>query len=377
MVSRNALQSLSERARVIWDQMEAAKSGEGVENPLQTEEAAKNALVMPFMMALGYDVFNPSEVVPEFTADFGTRHGEKVDYAIIHDGQPAIIFECKKADDPLHPDRVSQLSRYFNSTPARIGILTGGIVYKVFSDLETENLMDREPFLEIDIRNLKDRDFAELGRLSKDQFDLANVRSAGVNMRYSSGMRAYLNELYQQPDEAFVTMMARRVLTPGVILTAQRREALVPLVRNAFRSFVADRINETLAQAVVRQDTIDSGSLSDNETTPTDETGGQEPGRAGAKIITTVEEQEGYELVQSLVSGVVAPERVTINDTQNYCGITIDGNSRKTICLLVFNSRTKTLRFGGRPGAEHYRLDTVADIANYADRLQEAARQLL
>ena len=273
MVSRNALQSLSERARVIWDQMEAAKSGEGVENPLQTEEAAKNALVMPFMMALGYDVFNPSEVVPEFTADFGTRHGEKVDYAIIHDGQPAIIFECKKADDPLHPDRVSQLSRYFNSTPARIGILTGGIVYKVFSDLETENLMDREPFLEIDIRNLKDRDFAELGRLSKDQFDLANVRSAGVNMRYSSGMRAYLNELYQQPDEAFVTMMARRVLTPGVILTAQRREALVPLVRNAFRSFVADRINETLAQAVVRQDTIDSGSLSDNETTPTDETG--------------------------------------------------------------------------------------------------------
>ena len=105
--------------------------------------------------------------------------------------------------------------------------------------------------------------------------------------------------------------------------------------------------------------------------------GGQEPGRAGAKIITTVEEQEGYELVQSLVSGVVAPERVTINDTQNYCGITIDGNSRKTICLLVFNSRTKTLRFGGRPGAEHYRLDTVADIANYADRLQEAARQLL
>ena len=51
---------------------------------LLTEEAAKTALVMPFIQALGYDVFNPSEVIPEYTADVGTKKGEKVDYAICH-----------------------------------------------------------------------------------------------------------------------------------------------------------------------------------------------------------------------------------------------------------------------------------------------------
>ena len=40
---------------------------------IQTEEATKNAFIMPFISSLGYDVFNPLEVIPEFTADIGTR----------------------------------------------------------------------------------------------------------------------------------------------------------------------------------------------------------------------------------------------------------------------------------------------------------------
>lgn len=54
---------------------------------IQTEEAAKNAFVMPFISALGYDVFNPSEVMPELVADVGTKKGEKVDYALFRDDQ--------------------------------------------------------------------------------------------------------------------------------------------------------------------------------------------------------------------------------------------------------------------------------------------------
>ena len=62
---------------------------------LLTEEAAKTALVMPFLQALGYNVFNPGEVVPEFTCDVGTKKGEKVDYAIQVDGQVRLLVECK------------------------------------------------------------------------------------------------------------------------------------------------------------------------------------------------------------------------------------------------------------------------------------------
>jgi predicted type IV restriction endonuclease len=75
-----------------------------------TEEATKHSFVMPFLQALGYDVFNPMEVVPEFVADLGIKKGEKVDYAIVKDGQPVILVECKHWSSDLNPHN-SQLFR--------------------------------------------------------------------------------------------------------------------------------------------------------------------------------------------------------------------------------------------------------------------------
>ena len=94
---------------------------------IKTEEATKNAFVMPFIQALGYNVFDPTEVVPEFTADIGTKKSEKVDYAIIQGGQPIILIEAKSATADLNEEHASQLFRYFSVTEARIGILTNGL----------------------------------------------------------------------------------------------------------------------------------------------------------------------------------------------------------------------------------------------------------
>src|SRR4249919_1287459 len=109
---------------------------------IRTEEACKNALVMPFINALGYNVFDPREVTPELIADVGTKKGEKVDYAILKDGKPIILFECKGCDCNLETAQASQLCRYFSVTDARFGILTNGTIYRVFSDLEAPNKMD-------------------------------------------------------------------------------------------------------------------------------------------------------------------------------------------------------------------------------------------
>ena len=84
---------------------------------IQTEEATKNAFIMPFISTiLGYDVFNPLEVVPEFTADVGVKKGEKIDYAIMRDGEVQILIECKKSTEPLKIEHASQLFRYFAVT---------------------------------------------------------------------------------------------------------------------------------------------------------------------------------------------------------------------------------------------------------------------
>ena len=166
---------------------------------------------MPFIQALGYDVFDPSEVVPEFTADFGLKNGEKVDYAVMRDGEPALLFECKKVNDSLDVTRASQLARYFNTTKARIAILTDGIVYKFFSDLDAENTMDATPFLEIDVTKTQSRDLNSLQYFSKQHFDVIEARSAAANMKYIRGMKSYLVELYNQPDEDFVRLLSRKV----------------------------------------------------------------------------------------------------------------------------------------------------------------------
>lgn len=79
---------------------------------LLTEEAAKTALVMPFLQALGYDVFDPGEVIPEFTADVGIKKSEKVDYALCVDGRVSILIECKPSSVALDLKHASQLYRY-------------------------------------------------------------------------------------------------------------------------------------------------------------------------------------------------------------------------------------------------------------------------
>ncbi len=117
---------------------------EKLKDNIQTEEATKNAFIMPFINALGYDVFNPLEVLPEMTCDIGTKKGEKIDYAIMKDDQPILLIECKhwKQDLNLHDN---QLLRYFNVSKAKFGLLTNGIIYRFYTDLKEPHLTEKIP----------------------------------------------------------------------------------------------------------------------------------------------------------------------------------------------------------------------------------------
>lgn len=153
-------------------------------NAIQTEEATKTAFIMPFIQAvLGYDVFDPTEVVPEFTADVGTKKGEKVDYAICKDGQVQILIECKKLGDNLNINHAAQLYRYFSVTSARIAILTNGQVYKFFTDLDAPNKMDEKPFLVLDLLDIDDHAVPELKKLTKPAFDVESIINAAGELK--------------------------------------------------------------------------------------------------------------------------------------------------------------------------------------------------
>jgi hypothetical protein len=179
---------------------------------LQTEEATKNAMVMPFIQMLGYNVFDPMEVTPELIADVGTKKGEKVDYAILRDGRPIMLFECKKSGEDLKVNHASQLFRYFHVTEARFGVLMNGIVYRFFTDLEKPNKTDEKPFFEFNILDFRDQDVDELKKFAKTSFDVENILTTANHLKYTRSIQNTLNSWMTEPPEEFVRLASAEFL---------------------------------------------------------------------------------------------------------------------------------------------------------------------
>lgn len=175
---------------------------------INTEEATKNALVMPFINCLGYNVFDPTEVVPEFTADVGIKKGEKVDYAVMQDGNIIMLYECKSANSKLADTHSSQLYRYFSVTDARIGILTNGVEYHFYSDLDQPNRMDPKPFLVLNMQSVDERVIDELKRFTKSIFDVEDIMSTANDLKYKREIGHRIAQEFKSPSEELVRLLA-------------------------------------------------------------------------------------------------------------------------------------------------------------------------
>lgn len=329
---------------------------------LQTEEATKNALVLPFIQALGYDVFNPLEVVPEYTADVGIKKGEKVDYAILRDGEVIIMIECKKVGTNLGDAETSQLYRYFSTTKARLGILTNGIQYWFYSDLDAQNRMDEKPFLELDLSDPRAAALREVKKLAKNEFDLDKLLDAANELKFTSEFQKILTTQLKEPDDEFVRFLVKKA-QPGCLFTATIKERYTPLVVKAFQQLISDKITERLKIALTSET---KPKISAEEPKNTSEPEVQE--KDG--IITTEEELEGFRIVRAITCRVVPLERVTFRDTKSYFGILLDANNRKPICRLWFNTRQKYLGvFDADRNETKIPIDSLPDIYKYTDQI--------
>jgi predicted type IV restriction endonuclease len=339
---------------------------------IQTEEATKNAFVLPFISSLGYDVFDPSEVVPEFTADFGTKKGEKVDFAIKRDNTIIMLIECKQCGASLQLNgHASQLYRYFSVTTARVAILTNGIQYRFFTDLEEPNKMDSKPFMEVDILELQDQLVQELRRLTKQHFNLDEVIANAGDLRFTRDIMRVLNEQLQSPSEDLVRFFASQVYTGK--LTQAVRDKFTIMTKRALNQFINDRINERLRSAMTDTLTPPAPAVT-SATNAGDSSGSTDP--TPADIVTTTEEIEAYFLVKSILRETVDPRRIVYRDMQSYCGILLDNNNRKPLCRLHFNRKQKYLGiFTSDKKEERVPISQLDDIFTFADRLKETALQ--
>ena len=344
---------------------ELAKKVGNMGSALNTEEATKTALVLPFITALGYDVFNPSEVVPEFSAPIGEYKDARVDYAILADGKPILLIECKSFGTALDTKQCNQLQLYFHGTEAPITILTDGNRYRFYSDLEDTNRMDSKPYMEFCLSDMDETLIPELRKLAKGKFDRDACLSAANELKYNREFKRIMAEQMDNPHEDFARFFISQ--TYDGMITQKVRERFTPILVAALDQFINDRINERLKTAMTQQrPEAPEPAVQEDQT--------EEKPSSG--IVTTPEEIEALYIIKSLLVGVVDSERVTMRDAQSYCAILLDDNNRKPLCRLHFNGKQwRVGLFDGDNRDDRVNIDKLDDILPLGDRIRATATQ--
>ena len=245
---------------------ELAAQFDKIKDHVGSEDATKAAMVMPFLQTLGYDIFNPMEVIPEFTSAFGVKSNARVDYAIVFNQEPAILIEVKKAKSSLQLGNISQLFPYFAATKSKFGILTNGIQYQFFADLDTSHIMDERPFLTLDIvPSIRDSEILELQKFHKEKFDTITIISGAEILKYTGEIKRFLRQQIKEPGEDFTKFFIKKTSFPG---SASKPvvEKFSMIVVNAFKQYSQEVVSDTLKGALESQtDGVDEPKLSEKD----------------------------------------------------------------------------------------------------------------
>lgn len=331
----------------------------------RTEEAVKTSFILPFIQTLGYDVFNPEEVIPEGICDYGTKKGEKVDYTICINKEPVMIIECKHYSADLDKF-TAQLFRYYQVSNAKFGVLTNGIIYKFFTDLDKQNNMDKAPFFEINMLDLRESHIEKLKEFSKERYDMGTILNSATEMKYVNAFRSQIVSLSQNPSDDFVRLLGRGIYTGK--MTQSTIEMLRPMIARAFQQYTNDFVNERLKSAI----TPDVPSVSE---VVQPEVENDSP---IGKVITTDEEIQAYYIICAILCPIVDLDRVYMRDAQSYCAILCDDNNRKPICRLHFNGGKKFVEtFDEMKVGTKHNIVTMNDIYKLSSELVKVVKHYI
>ena len=338
---------------------------DSLKEQINTEEATKNAFVMPFIQILGYDIFNPTEVIPEYICDIGTKKGEKIDYVIMKAGEPILIIECKHWKEKVDAHN-SQLHRYYHVSKSRFGVLTNGHTYNFYADLEKPNIMDEKPFFTLDLSNLKDTSLKILEKFSKNGYSLEEILDSAEGLKYIKAIRTEFEKELQEPSDEFVKLLVNRFFQKPLIAT--RMAAFKEYSKKAISSSINESINFRLKNALDINETIPTKEIT--QTIPIDQN------VEAPKFITTEEEIEGSQIVKAILREVLPASRIAFRDTQSYFGILLDDNNRKPICRLHFNSSNKYVELfhNGKDNGEKRLISSLENIYDFKNELLQTIK---
>lgn len=348
--------SFEEKLREFIERVKKTKDS------IATEEATKTSIVMPFFQILGYDVFNPTEFIPEYTADVGIKKGEKVDYAILLNGELTLLIEAKSINEQLEKHD-SQLFRYFGTTAAKFAILTNGLVYRFYSDLDEQNKMDSSPFFEINLLDISDSEIIELKKFCKENFDLSMILDTASELKYLGLIKKVLKDEFANPSDDFI----RFILSQGVydgMKTQNTVEKYRPTVKKSISQYINELVNDKIQNALKSDESFEPKAIQQFE-----EVDESALIASVSNIITTDEEIECFFIVKSILHNAIDLNRIGYKDTASYFSIIIDGKVTKWICRIFLKENTKYIIIPNCDSNEKIMIENLDDIYTYSDQL--------
>lgn len=343
-----------------------AKRSLAASQQAMTEEATKTSVIMPFIRALGFDIFNLDEVTPEFIADVGTKKGEKVDFVLKIDGKNAILIETKPISMTLGANQHSQLFRYFTVTDARIAILTNGRDFWFYSDSEAANKMDNKPFLMMDIQAMDEASIAELAKFRKDRFSVEEILEAASKKKHVKMAADYLKAQMDAPEDDFVRLVGKAIYKGT--LTKSVMETLRPAIKASLDEVIKERLSAKLNVAF----------RNDPPPVPVETQPAANSNAEAASVEdheTTEDEHLAFKIVTAIAARHLPVDRVTMRDSKSYCAVFIDDNNRRPLCRFYFNSKsTRYLGVFDKDKVEtKFKIEDLRDIYKYTEALQDTA----
>lgn len=335
-----------------------------------TEEATKMGLIVPFIHALGYNVFDPNEVCPEYVSTPSDKKDQRVDYAILKDNHPIILIECKALGTPLEKGQADQLRKYFGGGDfkAPVAILTDGCVYKFYTDLVTPNKMDKSPYMTFDLSKIKDRLIPEIAKLSKENFDPEDAVSSAERLKYTENFKTTFAANIERPDDKLVQFFIEQSDFEGSKITAKIKEKFRPILRDAISGYILDQINDRFSQALANAKKEEENKAKQSEA---------EAAAAIAEDNTAPNEEEiqGLYIVKSIVSPEIAPSAVQGKSQKSKFSVLLNGNIQRPIVRFYFDN-SDDLEIGivnENKDVERVKIDSVEDIYKYADPIKRRA----
>ncbi len=327
-----------------------------------TEEATKTAFILPMINALGYDVFDPTEVVPEMDCDLIKVKGEKIDYAIIKDGDPIMLIECKGSKQVLDLHS-TQLQKYFVASKSRFGVLTNGVEWRFYTDIDKLNIMDTKPFLVVNMLDLSNDDIEQLKKFHKAYYSEQEIISTANELKYMTEIKAIVQNEITNPSPSFVKYFAKQVYSGCVWQSVI--DQFTPFVKQAFSSVINDIIQDRLNSAIKNEEqNTETHAINKTEL-------------ENSEIVTTQEELDAFEIVKAILSEKYDISDIYYKDFKTYFLVYYAKEPYWWICRLSLKRYSKFIIFPDKGHSGNYEkveLSNINELYSLKDKLWEAMR---